>query len=76
RTVRAKRTKLSALDGIPGIGPHRKQALLRHFGSVKRIVAASLEELCAVEGMTRAAAEAVYFGLRRAEDSLEPGDRD
>ena len=76
RTVRAKRTKLSALDGIPGIGPRRKQALLRHFGSVKRIVAASLEELCSVEGMTRAAAEAVYFGLRRAEDGLEPGDRD
>ncbi|MGQ9780570.1 MAG: excinuclease ABC subunit UvrC [Bacillota bacterium] len=76
RTVRAKRTRSSVLDEIPGIGPRRKQALLRHFGSVKRIMAASLEELAAVEGMTRAAAEAVYFGLRRAEDGLESGDRD
>ncbi|NLG83595.1 MAG: excinuclease ABC subunit UvrC [Firmicutes bacterium] len=76
RSIRAKGTRRSLLDEIPGIGPRRKQALLRHFGSVRRIMAASLEELAAVEGMTRAAAEAVYFGLRGAETGLESGDRD
>ncbi len=57
---RRKRTTLrSALDDIPGIGPRRRKELLRHFGSVKSIRAASLDELVAVRGMTRHAAEAI-----------------
>ena len=43
----------SALDGIPGIGPRRKSALLRQFGSVQRIREASVEELTAATGMSR-----------------------
>ena len=63
---RAKRTKLgmaSRLDSIPGIGPARRKKLLIHFGSVDKISAASLDELAAVEGMTRAAAESVKAHL-------------
>ena len=65
RAVRAKGTRASVLDGITGIGPRRKQALLRQFGSVKRIMAASIVDLAAVEGMSRQAAEAVYLGLHK-----------
>jgi excinuclease ABC subunit C len=49
----------SALDTIPGIGQKRKKALLKHFGSIKKIRAATLEELSAVPGMNRKAAENV-----------------
>ncbi|HEX2955056.1 MAG TPA: excinuclease ABC subunit UvrC, partial [Bacillota bacterium] len=63
RSLRDKRTVASSLDQIPGIGPKRKQALLRHFGSVARIRRASLEELMQVEGMTEAVARAVAEGL-------------
>lgn len=64
RKLRSDRTFKSVLDEIPGIGPKRKQALLKHFGSVRAISAASLEELAALEGMTRHAAEKIkeYIG--------------
>jgi len=57
RTRRRKSTLASALDDIPGIGPKRRQALLRRFGSLEAIRQASLEELAAVPGMNRAAAQ-------------------
>ena len=63
RSLRDKRNVSSSLDHITGIGPKRKQALLRHFGSVSRIRKATLEELLQVEGMTDAAARAVIEGL-------------
>jgi excinuclease ABC subunit C len=50
----------SKLDDIPGIGPKRRQRLLRHFGSVKAIQAATVDELRAVQGMSAKAAEAVH----------------
>ncbi len=57
---RRKRAALrSSLDDIPGIGQKRRRALLRHFGSLKGIKQASLDELTAVAGMGRKAAEAV-----------------
>jgi excinuclease ABC subunit C len=55
--VRRKKTFASALDGVPGIGPRRKSALLRQFGSVQRIREASIEELIAATGMSRDRAE-------------------
>ena len=55
----------SVLDGIPGIGERRKTSLLKHFGGLKRIKAASVEDLAAVAGMTRKAAEAVFETLNR-----------
>jgi len=63
---RARRAKVgiaSQLDSVPGIGPARRRALLRKFGSLDGIRAASLEELLQVPGMTRAAAEAVKAHL-------------
>ena len=51
--VRKRETFASALDTIPGIGPKRKRALLRQFGSVKAIREAPVEELAAAKGMTR-----------------------
>ena len=63
---RKKRTKLgmaSQLDSIPGIGPVRRKALLKHFGSVDKIKDASLEELTAVQGVTKSAAESIKTHL-------------
>jgi excinuclease ABC subunit C len=51
RQVRSARTFRSVLDDIPGIGPKRKKALMRHFGSARAIAAASVEEIASVEGM-------------------------
>jgi excinuclease ABC subunit C len=64
RSLRSKQTFKSQLDEIPGIGPKRKQALMKHFGSLRAISAASIEELTSVDGMTRDAAEKVkeYIG--------------
>ena len=57
RKLRSKKAFKSKLDDIPGIGPRRKAALLRHFGSLSRIRAATVEELAAAPGMNRAAAQ-------------------
>jgi excinuclease ABC subunit C len=51
--VHRRQAFASALDEIPGIGPKRKRALLRQFGSLQRIREASVEELVAATGMTR-----------------------
>lgn len=67
RKVRSERTFKSVLDEIPGIGPKRKQALLKHFGSVRAISSASIDELTALDGMTRDAAEKVKEYIGRLE---------
>ena len=59
----------SQLSGIPGLGPARVRALLRHFGSAKRVRAASVEELRDVAGVGPALAEAVARALRA--DTME-----
>lgn len=59
RKLRSNNTFKSLLDEIPGIGPKRKQALMKHFGSIRAISTASIEELAAISGMTRDAAEKV-----------------
>jgi excinuclease ABC subunit C len=59
RTRRQKSAIRSALADIPGIGAARQKALLRHFGSVKAIREASVDELADAPGMTRPAAEAI-----------------
>ncbi len=64
RKRRLMTSRLSVLEEIPGIGERRRTALLKHFGSLKRIKAASIEELAVVPGMTRQAAEAVFEGLK------------
>ncbi|MDI6894325.1 MAG: excinuclease ABC subunit UvrC [Bacillota bacterium] len=64
RRARKREGLRSLLDEVPGIGPRRKKELLRHFGSLEKLVAASVEELAAVPGMNRAAARRLkeYLG--------------
>ena len=57
--LRHKKGIASALDSIPGIGPKRKKALIKRLGSVHGIKEASIDELAAVEGITRKLAEKV-----------------
>lgn len=64
RHLRDRKTTRSALDDIPGIGPKRKRALLRKFGSVKGVREASLEELLTVPGITRELAERLHEQLQ------------
>ena len=63
RKLRSQRGIASQLDQIPGIGPRRRQGLLKAFGSVEAIRQASVDELAAVPGMTRSAAEQVKSSL-------------
>ncbi len=63
RDVRKKSGLRSSLDEVPGVGSKRKKALLRKFGSVKAIKEATLEEIAATPGFTRAVAEKVLEGL-------------
>jgi excinuclease ABC subunit C len=59
RVVRKKDAFASALDGISGLGPVRRRALVRQFGSIDSIRGASLDELMAVKGITRPVAVAI-----------------
>ncbi len=63
RQKRSKSMTTSALDGVAGLGEARRKALLRHFGSLKRIKAATVEELMEVPGVGRRTAEAVLAAL-------------
>ncbi len=64
RSLRQKGQTKSVLDEIPGIGPKRRKALMKHFRTVKAIENASEEELALVETMNREAAASVYQFLR------------
>lgn len=61
--LRSKTATKSVLDSIPGIGNERRKALIKKFGSLAGVKAASLEELVAAPGMNRKTAEAVYEAL-------------
>ncbi|MBG6218347.1 excinuclease ABC subunit C [Arthrobacter sp. CAN_A6] len=63
RQKRGKSMTASALDDIAGLGPAKRKALLKHFGSVKKLRTASLEELLEVPGVGPALAETVRRGL-------------
>jgi excinuclease ABC subunit C len=63
RQRRAKAMTGSALDDVPGLGPSRRKALMAAFGSVRKIRAASVEEVAAVPGFGRATAESVVAAL-------------
>lgn len=88
RTKRAKRIRSSPLDDVPGLGDTRKQALLKHFGSLKKLRSATIDQICEVPGIGRKTAEAIAGALARAvpaapavntatgeimEDMAEPG---
>ncbi len=59
RTLRRRARLRSLLDAVEGVGPGRRRALLRHFGSMRRVQAATREELMAVHGISAALAERI-----------------
>lgn len=63
RDVRKKAGMQSALDAVPGVGPKRKKALLRKFGSLKAVRESSAEEIAATPGFTKTLAEKVLANL-------------
>ena len=71
RQKRSRAMTTSALDGVPGLGETRKKALLTRFGSLKRLRAASVEDIMAVPGVGRRTAEAVAAALHR--EDAQPG---
>jgi excinuclease ABC subunit C len=73
RAKRSKSMTRSALEGIPGLGSTRRAALLRHFGSVKRLRAATVDELAEVAGVGRLTAQLVHAAL--AGNSASDGGR-
>ncbi len=64
RKLRGKRNLVSVLDHVEGIGPKRRQELWKSFKTLDAMRAASVEELAAVEGMNRAAAQTLYDFFR------------
>ena len=60
RSLRSKAQVKSVLDEIPGVGPTRRKALMKHFTSMEEIKQAEFETLLEAEGMNRAAAQSVY----------------
>ncbi|MFC7343803.1 excinuclease ABC subunit UvrC [Saccharopolyspora griseoalba] len=66
RQKRGKRMTSSTLDGIPGLGETRRAALLKHFGSVKKLRQATVEDIAAVKGIGRRTAEIVHEALHGA----------
>ncbi|MGV9993688.1 excinuclease ABC subunit UvrC [Streptomyces sp. NPDC003374] len=66
RTRRAKRLRSGPLDDVPGLGDSRKQALIKHFGSVKRLRSATIDQICEVPGIGRKTAETIAAALAQA----------
>ncbi|MDJ0381361.1 excinuclease ABC subunit UvrC [Streptomyces sp. G-G2] len=66
RSKRAKRLKAGPLDDVPGLGESRRLALIKHFGSVKKLRQATIDQICEVPGIGRKTAETVAVALAQA----------
>ncbi|MFF4570927.1 excinuclease ABC subunit UvrC [Streptomyces sp. NPDC001410] len=66
RAKRAKRFRAGPLDDVPGLGETRKQALIKHFGSVKKLRSATIEQIQEVPGIGRKTAETIAVALAQA----------
>ncbi|MFC9299309.1 excinuclease ABC subunit UvrC [Streptomyces sp. NPDC057011] len=66
RNKRGKRLKSGPLDEVPGLGESRRLALVKHFGSVKKLRQATIDQICEVPGIGRKTAETVAAALARA----------
>ncbi|MEU7713772.1 excinuclease ABC subunit UvrC [Micromonospora chalcea] len=75
RQRRSKRMTESALDNVPGLGEVRRKALLRHFGSLKRLSTATVEEITEVPGVGRRTAEAILAALDGSTDATTAAPR-
>ncbi|HIJ82131.1 MAG TPA: excinuclease ABC subunit UvrC [Desulfuromonadales bacterium] len=74
RTLRGKEGIASGIEQLPGIGPKRRTALLRHFGSLQRLKEATVAEIAAVAGMNWAAAEKLFGEMRGTFGSVDKSD--
>jgi excinuclease ABC subunit C len=74
RSKRSRSMTASALDGVPGLGETRRKALLKHFGSVRRLRAATVDEIVEVSGIGRLTAEAIAAALAAtpAQPAVDP----
>lgn len=66
RSKRGKRLKAGPLDEVPGLGESRRLALVKHFGSVKKLRQATIDQICEVPGIGRKTAETVAAALAQA----------
>jgi excinuclease ABC subunit C len=60
RQKRAKARKVSPLEGIPGVGPRRRQQLLKQFGGIQEVARAGVDDLCKIPGISRTLAQQIY----------------
>jgi excinuclease ABC subunit C len=75
RAKRGAAQTVSELDNLPGVGPTRRTALLKHFGSVRKLRAASAEQIAEVEGFGPRLADAVADALRHDDEGQRDGSR-
>jgi excinuclease ABC subunit C len=76
RSKRSKRMTASALDAVPGLGEHRRKALVTHFGSLGRLKEATVDEITAVPGIGVATARAVLAALHKDTNGSSVADND
>jgi len=72
RKKRGKAMKASAIDEIPGVGPTRAKALIRHFGSLQRLREADVEKIALVPGVGNALARQIHAALHGQDGTMEP----
>jgi excinuclease ABC subunit C len=73
RQRRSKGMTASELDDVPGLGPARRATLIKHFGSVRKLRAADVDEVAALPGFGRRTAEAVLAALQGPGDAPPAG---
>ena len=69
RSLRGAHALRSRLDEIPGVGPVRKKAILKHFETMEALMEASVEEICQVQSVSIQTAQSIYDALHKAQDS-------
>lgn len=70
RTLRGHQFRRSSLEQIPGVGPRLATLLLKEFGSVKRITAATTDQIAAIPGISRRVAESVHAELHKKKPAM------